>query len=118
MPRTVLWVEDDARLSTLVAQTLNESGYDVVAVQGSMAALHIVAHRTPRLLITDIRLRLGEPHGLALARMMRRQFGIPILYVTGYPEILEGENLLGNVLYKPFEQRDLLAQARALLPLQ
>jgi hypothetical protein len=49
--------------------------------------------------VTDIKLAPGEPHGLALARMIRRKnLRMPIILMTVDPQLIEGEALPGSLL--------------------
>ena len=67
--------------------------------------------------ITDVRLKEGEPHGIALARMIRnRDSAMPVVLVTGYPEMLQSEQPLpGQVLIKPVELAALAGVVKASL---
>jgi hypothetical protein len=55
------------------------------------------------IVVTDIKLGPGEPHGLALARMIRHKN--PKMPVN--PEPIEGESLPGPLLKKPFDFAEL-----------
>jgi hypothetical protein len=49
--------------------------------------------------VTDIKLAPGEPHGLALARMIRhKNLRMPIILMTVDPQLIEGEALPGSLL--------------------
>jgi CheY-like chemotaxis protein len=112
----VLWVEDDPGFSYAVEKALSVAGYEVMTADGSMKALSIVRQKAPRLLIADIRLPGGEPHGLALGRMLQSQLRIPVLFVTAYPEMLDGEHVVGPVLSKPVAVEAVVREVRILLP--
>jgi len=53
--------------------------------------------------IADVRLNGGEPHGVALGRMIgNRDPEMPVLLVTAYPDLVEKEKPLpGPVFPKP-----------------
>ena len=59
----------------------------------------------------------GEPHGLSMARTIRNKTPkIPVILVTAYPELLEGETgLPGLVFHKPVELATLHSAVRACL---
>ena len=82
-----------------------------------MEALNQFDREHVDLVITDIRLLKGEPHGLSLARTIRNaRPRIPVILVTAYPELLAGETALpGLVFNKPVELATLLNAARACL---
>jgi CheY-like chemotaxis protein len=101
----ILFVEDDAVFAYAACRYLETLGYRTLTVNSSMAALEQLESGTFALVITDIRLLRGEPHGLSLARMIRNKTPkLPIILVTAYPELLEGESAVpGRVFHKPVE---------------
>ena len=114
---SVLFVEDDPVFSYAVKRHLERSDFRVICVQSSMDALKQFDKEHIDVLITDIRLLEGEPRGLALARTLRQKRPkLPVILVTAYPELLEGESPLpGLVLCKPFELATLRDAIRACL---
>ena len=106
---TILIVEDDAAFAYAAARHLQHQGYDTIVAPSSMAALNELDAHKVDVVVTDVRLIDGEPHGLSLARMVAsRRPKIPVIIVTAYPEILDGERSLpGPVLHKPVEFADL-----------
>ncbi len=101
---TILIVEDDDAFAYAASRHLETVGYQTIVVASSMEALNKIDAGRIDLVITDVRLLVGEPHGLALGRMVgSRQPRIPVILITAYPEVLEGEALPGPVLYKPVE---------------
>jgi CheY-like chemotaxis protein len=111
--QTVLLVEDDEAFRYAATRELEGAGYRVLASPGSMAALAIEERECPDILVTDVRLPPGEPHGLALGLMMRdRRPRLPILYVTGYPELVDEQDR-NRTLVKPLPARRLVEAVRA-----
>jgi CheY-like chemotaxis protein len=104
--KTILLVEDDATFRYATAQHLTAFGYDVIVAADSMAALDELSSDVAiDLLLTDIVMPKGKPHGLALARMarMRRQ-SLPVVLMTGYDDVVSEEgDTLGPVLRKPID---------------
>lgn len=74
--------EDEALIADHLAACLEELGYSVVAIADNAAETigNITIHR-PDLALIDINLR-GEMDGIALANIIREQFGIPFIYIT------------------------------------
>lgn len=108
---TILVVEDDNSFAYATSRYLQSLGYRTMTVSGSMAALARLDNTDVDLVITDIRLHEGEPHGLALGRMVAtRRPKISVILVTAFPELLQGEGLPGPVLQKPVDL-PMLAQA-------
>jgi CheY-like chemotaxis protein len=114
---TILIVEDDAAFAYAVQRHLEMHHYRVIAVGSSMEALKQFDQQDVDLVITDIRLLKGEPHGLSLARTIRNaKPRIPVILVTAYPELLAGETALpGLVFNKPVELTTLRNAVKACL---
>jgi CheY-like chemotaxis protein len=87
-----------------------------VVAPASMTALTTLGLQSVDIVVADVKLRPGEPHGLALARMIRHQQpSMPIILMTAYPELLEGEALPSPVMTKPVDPSDLCEAIRAAL---
>jgi DNA-binding NtrC family response regulator len=69
------------------------------------------------LLLTDVRLRAGEPHGVTLALMIRlSRPDLPIILMTAYPELRELiDSRLGPILAKPVDPDAMLAAVETAL---
>lgn len=117
MTPTVLIVEDDHRISALVAKHLATTGLRCVEVHRGEEAEAAAERCAPSLVILDI----GLPgiDGLELLRRLRRRSEVPILMLTA--RSTETDKVLGfeigadDYLTKPFGTRELVARARALL---
>jgi CheY-like chemotaxis protein len=102
---TILLVEDDEILRLAAAQHLEKAGFDVIAAAKSNDALdELDLGRHVDLAVIDVCMPRGQVNGFALARMARwRRPGLPILFVTGYPEVLEAESVQEPVFLKPVD---------------
>lgn len=102
----VLVMEDDTVLGMLLAEMLEEMGYEVCAIEGDEAELVAAAVRCrPDLMIVDA--RLGEGSGiLAVEEILRNGF-VPHLFVSG--DILRVKVLRPDavMLQKPFREAEL-----------
>jgi CheY-like chemotaxis protein len=124
MPRahgeTVLVVEDDADLRTLVVVMLESLGYDVLETSTGKGALEILG-RSSRvsLLLTDVVLPGGMSGRQIAEEADRRDPGLPILFMSGYSEnaIIHQGRLDANVqlLQKPFRKADIAREVRKAL---
>ena len=117
MSHSILLVEDDARLSSLVAGYLRKHGYEVRTVlHGSIAVPAIVEHR-PDLVILDI--NLPGKDGFSILREARERFDGVIIMVTArddrFDEVLGLEIGADDYVHKPVEPRVLLARVKAQL---
>jgi DNA-binding NtrC family response regulator len=108
--KTILLVEDDAVLRHALDRTLTEAGYFIVAAEDTMAALDAIAAHRIDLLVTDIVMPQGKPHGLALARMARmRRPDFPVIFMTGYHDIVPRDvELPGRLFEKPIDTAELV----------
>jgi DNA-binding NtrC family response regulator len=75
-----------------------------------MAALDQISVREIDLLLTDIVMPPGKPHGLALARMARvHRPGFPVMFMTGYHDVVQKDSdFPGRVFQKPLDIDELL----------
>jgi CheY-like chemotaxis protein len=106
---TVLIVEDDAIFAYTASRYFESLGYTIVVASGSFMAFRELDRQPVNAVIADVRLNGGEPHGVALGRMIRnRDPEMPVLLVTAYPDLVEKEKPLpGPVFPKPVELRQL-----------
>lgn len=117
MPRRLLMIDDDERLSAMVVEYLGQMDLDVrtePTVAGGMAALEEEAFEA---LILDVMLPDGD--GFDVCREVRARSSIPVLMLTARGD--EMDRIVGleigadDYLPKPFNPRELLARLRALL---
>jgi CheY-like chemotaxis protein len=109
---TILFIEDDEAFGYAVSRLLTGAGHRVIRAAGFETALAALEGEEPiDLLLTDVRMPSGEPHGFALARMARqRRRDLRIVYLTGLLDIPEGERetALGTILHKPITPEALI----------
>jgi PAS domain S-box-containing protein len=84
--RRVLFVEDEPTVRLLVAEVLNELGFDAIEAAGPEFAIEVLRSTvTLDLMITDV--GLPGMNGRQLAELARHHRpDLPILFVTGYAE--------------------------------
>ncbi|KAB2873337.1 MAG: response regulator transcription factor [Burkholderiaceae bacterium] len=120
MSTRLLLIDDDARLTAMVADYLSANGFDVQAA-GSLAAGRELLRQGPfDALLLDLMLPDGD--GLDLTRELRadaRTRRLPLLMLTARgepPDRIVGLEIgADDYLPKPFEPRELLARVKALL---
>ena len=116
MARHIVIVEDDLTLRYAYAKLLESQGYVVHHFADYRGVTELFDGGTGDLLITDILLPTGTPHGIALAAMIQlHRPGIPVLFTTGYPGYLEHVPPGATVLIKPVPDDVLLATVASCL---
>ena len=84
----VLIIEDNALLALDLAQTLEELGHAVVGCAANTSeAMELIDHRHIDVALVDLNLSDG-PSGAALGRLMVREHGVAVMFLTGNPEQL------------------------------
>lgn len=82
----ILIVEDQGIVATDIEGCLEDSGFEVTAIATSMAdAIREVSKSRPDLVLMDIRIQ-GEADGIDAADRLRRDFGLPIIYLTAHDD--------------------------------
>ncbi len=125
MSQNLLMIEDDQRLATMVAQYLEQSGYNVHHAGDGLSGLSQLASpphgKAFELVILD--LMLPDIDGLEVCRRVRSLPSplaqVPVLMLTAKGDAMD--RIIGlevgadDYLPKPFEPRELLARIRAVL---
>ena len=116
---TVVLVEDEAAVRTIIATVLRRQGYQVLEAATPGAAMAMVERHQGDidLLVTDV--VMPEMNGPALAqRLVAARPGMRILFVSGYAERilpLDSSNRNVGFLGKPFQASALAAKVREML---
>jgi signal transduction histidine kinase len=111
----VLLVDDDPLVMSSTSAMLEDLGHSVLQATSAIAALtSLRAGAQVDLIVTDH--AMPGLSGTELARMVRQSWPtLPILLVTGYPELPKGEDQGLPWLTKPFQREALAARIDALL---
>jgi len=114
---TVLVVDDDPKIITLVRMYLEREGFRVIAAPDGPAALEAFDRHAPEFVILD--LMLPRMDGIAVCRSLREHSTVPILMLTARVE--EGDKVTGlsvgadDYVTKPFSPRELVARVQAII---
>ncbi len=114
VPATILAVDDEALLLSILNAELEDCGYRVLpAMTGHEAVALLRAHASSiDLLVTDIRLP-GDIDGWSLAEEARRlRPDMPVIYVTGYFAQTSREVSGSVVIAKPYRPSAIVKAAR------
>jgi two-component system alkaline phosphatase synthesis response regulator PhoP len=114
---TILIVDDEPKITRLVADYLERSGFTVSVAHDGGEALMRARTERPALVVLD----LGLPglDGLDVTRQLRRDGDVPILMLTARDD--ETDRIIGlelgadDYVTKPFSPRELVARVRAIL---
>ena len=117
---TVLLVEDEDGLRSVISGLLQDEGYRVIEAQNGARALQVLSEAPGRqvaLVLTDLRMPIMDGRQLAAA-LARLQPSLPIVFMSGFTAQLMDMRLVSpqlTVLAKPFRNDDLLAAVRSQL---
>jgi PAS domain S-box-containing protein len=116
---TVLVVEDNSSLRTVVVKQLEVIGLRVLEAENAQVALEVLKHE-PRvdLVFTDVVLP-GNMDGYALAGAIKENYpNLKIVMTSGFPGMRFNETELANglpLLSKPYRKQDLVRMVREVL---
>ncbi len=115
--KTVLVVEDDKTLLSVLSYNLGQEGYRVLTAADGSTAVETARKEKPDLIILDV--MLPQMSGFEVCRILRKEMNIPIVMLTARGE--EVDRVAGldlgadDYVTKPFSMRELLARVRARL---
>ena len=118
--KTILLVDDDPQLRTLLGLTLRGSGYSVIEADSGIAGLELARKHLPDLILSDIDMPGGD--GASLLREVRSdpelRFGQFVL-MSGRPDLIAAaqniEEKANDFLAKPVRREELLSCLKARL---
>lgn len=117
---TVLVVDDDREIVKILRGYLEQAGYRVLTAYQGEAAMHIIQHDHPDLVVLD--LMLPDKDGWDITRAVRGNralASIPILMLTA--RVDDTDKIVGlelgadDYITKPFNAREIVARVRAML---
>ncbi|GAB4457872.1 MAG: response regulator transcription factor [Anaerolineales bacterium] len=117
MAKTILVVDDEKRLVSLVESYLTQEGYRVVTAYNGAEALTVAQKEKPDLIILDV--MMPEMDGYEFMRRHRVESNTPIILLTA--RVDDEEKVIGlevgadDYITKPFRPRELMARVKAVL---
>jgi CheY-like chemotaxis protein len=112
---SVLVVEDDPALRTLMVRTLSAKGYRALQASDGIEALELLAADPEiELVVTDI--VMPRMNGVELAQQLAASARTRLLFVSAFGE--QYTELPASLLQKPFSQDALIAEVERLLEVQ
>jgi DNA-binding response OmpR family regulator len=117
MSKTIMVVDDEKRLVSLVESYLTREGYRVVSAYNGQEALTVARREKPDLIVLDV--MMPEMDGYEFMRRHRAENNTPIILLTA--RVDDEEKVIGlevgadDYMTKPFRPRELVARVRAVL---
>lgn len=118
MGNKILFVEDEADLTLIVADTLRGQGYEVVTAADGITGLNKFRSEGADVVVADV--MMPKMDGFSMAKEIRKLSPtVPLLFLTAkstIDDVEEGFEIGANdYLKKPFELRELIVRIKALL---
>ena len=114
----ILLAEDEMALGTIIKESLETRGFEVVYCENGEDAMKLYKSEKPELLVLDV--MMPKKDGFTLVKQIRASDQmIPIIFLTSKSrteDVVEGFGLGGNdYLKKPFSMEELIVRIHALL---
>jgi DNA-binding response OmpR family regulator len=115
---TVVLVEDDAAIATVVSSYLSRAGYEVALASDGLEGLSILATKPPELVVLDV--MLPGLDGIQVCRRIRAAWPqLPIVMLTALGEVEDRiaglEVGADDYITKPFSPRELVLRIESVL---
>lgn len=115
MAKTILVVEDEQDIATIIDFNLKRSGFDTLMAYDGPTGLKLALENAPDLILLDV--MLPGMDGFEICRRVREKLQVPIIMLTAREE--ESDKILGlelgadDYVTKPFSNRELIARIKA-----
>lgn len=115
MAKTILVVEDEQDIATIIDFNLKRSGFDTLMAYDGPTGLKLALENAPDLILLDV--MLPGMDGFEICRRVREKSQVPIIMLTAREE--ESDKILGlelgadDYVTKPFSNRELIARIKA-----
>jgi len=110
MTKTILVIDDDEKLNSLLKDYLSEFSFKVITETNPERALNLLKRKAPDIIILDI--MLPGMDGFEVCRRIRKSYNIPVIMLTARGKV--EDRIVGlelgadDYLPKPFEPREQL----------
>jgi DNA-binding response OmpR family regulator len=115
--QTILVVDDDAKIRTLLRNVLEAESFVVLEAATRSEVLDTLDRKAVHLITLD--LHLGPDDGLQIAREIRKFSNVPIIMVSGRDDVIDRvvglEIGADDYITKPFHVREVIARIRTVL---
>lgn len=115
---TILVIDDDERVRTLLRDILLFGGFNVIEAHDGNSGIRYLEDSCVDLVLTD--LGMPEMNGWEVAKRVKRlRPNLPVILVTGWGTGLEEEEIncsgVDSVISKPFQVNEILENVRLLI---
>ena len=113
----ILIVDDDNNIAELIALYLKKECFETIIVNDGESVMPLVEEQQPNLILLD--LMLPGMDGYQVCREVRAKYSIPIIMLSAKGEVFD--KVLGlelgadDYMEKPFDSKELVARAKAVL---
>ena len=117
MNKTILLVEDEAKIAQILVDYLQNDGFEVNVLHSGKTAVETVRQSTPDFVILD--LMLPDKDGMTICNEVRQFSNVPIMMLTA--KVDEIDRLMGlekgadDYVCKPFLPREVVARVKTIL---
>ncbi len=117
MAETILIIDDQENLRTLLKDYFSEQGYRVLSVKDGQEGLFVARYENPDIILLDI--MMPKLDGYQFLQAYRKESKTPVIVLTAKTE--EGDTIQGlelgadDYVVKPFRMRELAARVRVAL---
>lgn len=118
MSKTILVVEDEMSIATLLKYNLEKAGFNVLLAHDGKKGLELALNQKPDLIVLD--LMLPELDGMEVCKELRSsRMNTPIIMLTArddeFDKVLGLELGADDYMTKPFSPREVIARVKAVL---
>jgi len=115
--KTILVVDDEARIVELIKMNLELEGFRVVSASNGYQALEKVVHELPALVVLDV--MMPDMDGFETLKQIREVSAVPVIFLSVKGEEFDRVRGLDlgadDYMTKPFSPRELVSRIRAVL---
>lgn len=115
--KQILIIDDDADLSFIISDMLENYGYKVTTAETGEQAFELLSEHTYHLILLDI--NLPDSTGFELCKELRRVSTVPVIFAsarTNESDRITGFDIGGDdYLPKPYSMKELLSRVNALI---
>ncbi|MEI6700805.1 MAG: response regulator transcription factor [Actinomycetota bacterium] len=115
--QTVLIIEDEADIQTLLRTVLTRNDFDVVVASDGVTGITLAAQHQPDLVLLDV--GLPDIDGWGVLEHLRSSSNVPVIMLTAHGTEADRVRGLGagadDYLVKPFSNKELIARIQAVL---